>query len=113
MKEMPKRIQRRRTKGWRVPEGAVNCTRPGRYGNQFRVDEYGVELAIRNHRRWARGVVAIGSKLFEPLRGKDLACWCHLCEAHKDGKPLGTICSDCAPCHVDVLLEIANQDVRG
>jgi hypothetical protein len=28
----------------------------------------------------------------EPLRGKDLACWCPLSE----------------PCHADVLLELAN-----
>ncbi|GGA10943.1 hypothetical protein GCM10011333_12210 [Sediminivirga luteola] len=30
-----------------------------------------------------------------PLRGRDLACWCRLD----------------APCHADVLLEIANQEV--
>jgi hypothetical protein len=42
------------------------------------------------------------------LRGKHLACWCHLCAAHKDGKPAGTKCPDCAPCHADVLLELAN-----
>ena len=27
---MPKRIQRKRTKGWRMPENAVSITRPGR-----------------------------------------------------------------------------------
>jgi hypothetical protein len=91
-----------------MPEGAVNCTRPGRYGNRFRAEEYGLGLAIRNFRRWAEGVVRIGSRLFESLRGKDLVCWCHLCDKHKDGKPLGVECVDCAPCHADVLLEIAN-----
>jgi hypothetical protein len=29
----------------------------------------------------------------EPLRGRDLACWCHLDQ----------------PCHADVLLEVANR----
>ena len=67
---MPKRIQRKRTKGWAVL------------------------LTVAGYQRF--------------LRGKDLACWCHLCDAHKDGKPLGVECADCAPCHVDVLLEIAN-----
>lgn len=42
------------------------------------------------------------------LRGKNLACWCKLCPAHADGKPLGVVCADCAPCHVDLLLTLAN-----
>lgn len=32
----PKRIQLRRTKGWRKPEGAVPVARPTRFGNPFR-----------------------------------------------------------------------------
>lgn len=32
----PKRIQRKRTKGWRMPEGAVYVGRPGKFGNPFR-----------------------------------------------------------------------------
>jgi hypothetical protein len=43
------------------------------------------------------------------LRGKDLACWCGLCELHVDGLPLGVECPDCDPCHADVLLELANR----
>lgn len=31
----PKRIQLRRTKGWRKPEGAVVVARPSRWGNPF------------------------------------------------------------------------------
>ena len=34
---MPERIQLRRTKGWRKPEGVVSCARPGPYGNPFPV----------------------------------------------------------------------------
>ncbi|AMS03880.1 hypothetical protein SEA_BAXTERFOX_70 [Gordonia phage BaxterFox] len=34
----PQRIQRRRTKGWRMPEGAVYVGRPTRWGNPWRVD---------------------------------------------------------------------------
>lgn len=33
----PKRIQRRRTKGWRKPEGAVIVDRTSRWGNPFRI----------------------------------------------------------------------------
>lgn len=32
-----KRIQRQRTKGWRMPEGAVYVGRPTRWGNPFRI----------------------------------------------------------------------------
>jgi len=32
----PKRIQLRRTKGWRMPAGAVSVARPTRWGNPFR-----------------------------------------------------------------------------
>lgn len=38
MPDAPKRIQLRRARGWRLPEGAINCARPGPYGNPFRVD---------------------------------------------------------------------------
>jgi hypothetical protein len=34
---MPTRIQRQRTKGWRMPEGAVYVGRPSRWGNPFRI----------------------------------------------------------------------------
>lgn len=32
---MPKRIQRKRTKGWRMPPNAVSVTQPGKWGNPF------------------------------------------------------------------------------
>lgn len=32
---MPRRIQRERTKGWRMPEGAVYVGRPSAWGNPF------------------------------------------------------------------------------
>lgn len=34
---MPERIQRRRTKGWTMPSGAVYVGRPTKWGNPFRV----------------------------------------------------------------------------
>ena len=98
---MPKRIQRKRTKGWRLPHGATCVTRPGKWGNPF--DSAGLfrdqlQAAIRgatllwllpedrdHMRRIARDI--------EQLRGFDLACWC----------------SPDKPCHADVLLEFANR----
>lgn len=116
----PKRIQLKRTKGWRKPEGAIVCTRPGKWGNPWRVEEYGVgkrrwfrvldehgkpvkssqtpnrERALSDclklYRWYLEEMIRLDPAFLDPLRGRDLCCWC----------PLD------APCHVDVLLEIAN-----
>ncbi len=40
---MAKRIQRRRTKGWRMPEDAVYVARPSKWGNPFAV---GTRMAL-------------------------------------------------------------------
>ena len=39
---MPIRIQRRRTKGWRMPAGAVYVGRPSYFGNPFSVEMCGL-----------------------------------------------------------------------
>lgn len=49
---------------------------------------------------------------FTKLRGKGLACWCELCPTHADGKPMGVECPDCAPCHVDPLIVLANPEIE-
>jgi hypothetical protein len=41
---MPERIQLRRTKGWRKPEGAVIVSRPSRWGNWWVVEKAGKRL---------------------------------------------------------------------
>jgi hypothetical protein len=92
MNTKPKRIQRRRTKGWRMPEGAIYVGRPTKYGNNFSVAEYGRELAVFNFRQRMRNMALVNPSFFDGLRGKDLACWCPLDKC----------------CHADVLLEIAN-----
>lgn len=108
---MPKRIQRRRSKGWRMPAGAVYVGRPTIWGNPF-------DDAISFQRWLSRGEIAVSSlrdrhwfpwtpesnkrlaavrnRILErlvDLRGKNLVCWCGL---------------DC-DCHADVLLELANR----
>lgn len=98
----PKRIQLRRTKGWRKPEGAVNVARPTKWGNPYRVgdihpetwEERTAEEAVALYRHsieqwWPEEFAA---DVRRELRGKDLACWCRLDQ----------------PCHADVLLELAN-----
>lgn len=111
----PQRIQRKRTKGWRMPEGAVYVGRGSKWGNPFRVgapSAYWMGPGRGSLRRPdpvplmdAQHVVDIYRRMVETnnavferdevallLAGKDLACWCPLDQ----------------PCHADVLLELAN-----
>ena len=110
---MPKRIQRKRTKGWRMPDNTVYVGRGTRWGNPFVGDN-----AVSLFRRWLSpegflqwdtfAMIPVGAIRYNPtvearrnrmlsnineLRGKNLACWCPLDK----------------PCHADVLLELANS----
>jgi len=98
---MPQRIQRRRTKGWKMPEGTVYVGRPSLFGNPFTVEDWGREGSIEVFRLYLQkhhAGRAMATFVKTHLQGKDLACWCPLVD--KNGKIV--------PCHADVLLEIAN-----
>ena len=107
---MPERIQLRRTKGWRKPEGAVVVARPSKWGNPILLGavaqsfpSLSVEacaVLVVNHfrdlvRSDFRAGYPSGAEIRAELAGKDLACWCPLDQ----------------PCHADVLLELANGEV--
>jgi len=108
----PKRIQLKRTKGWRKPANTVVVARSSKWGNPFKVGLFDcgcrsrcqcsrndfraatAEEAIIQHRFWLeRHTPKRLKEKLAPLRGKDLACWCPLDQ----------------PCHADILLEIANE----
>lgn len=38
---LPRRVQRKRVKGWRMPENTVSVCRPGPWGNPFIVGKHG------------------------------------------------------------------------
>lgn len=83
---MPVRIQRRRTRGWRMPPNTVYVGRGSRWGNPFTwANSDGVHPAIR----FACEVAPFLD--VTPLVGKNLACFCALDQ----------------PCHADSLLELA------
>ena len=88
---MPARIQRKRTKGWKMPANAIYVGRPTRWGNPF-ADQGNAEL-VRQFRDNCLTPEVVRSGRSE-LKGKDLACWCPLDQ----------------PCHADVLLKIANEE---
>ena len=92
---MARRIQRSRRSGWHRPVDAVYVGRPTKWGNPHRTKPRYSSEAVSLYRTdlfEGRLPVSVEDVRLE-LRGKDLACWC----------PLD------APCHADVLLDIANS----
>ena len=105
----PQRIQLSRRKGYRKPEGAVVVARPSKWGNPFSVEEFGHRVAVDKYRHYIEGRIRDGHINLEPLRGKDLACWCPPASGYVDGLRN----EDVIRCHADVLLELANADREG
>lgn len=114
----PVRIQRKRTKGWRMPANTVYVGRPTKFGNPFEVGKqnpYGtITKDIRHSCVIYLGFAPQNAKLIasarEELKGANLACFCGLCDLHKDGLPMGNNCPYCQRCHADILLRLANEE---
>lgn len=116
--DKPIRIQRKRTKGWKMPENTVSVTRPGKWGNPFRVIKDGgmwvltnpvgdrlhafesarlaIDCCIECFRDYILNEHSFGILNINELGGKNLACFC----------PLDN------PCHADVLLKLANNSLN-
>jgi Domain of unknown function (DUF4326) len=115
----PVRIQRRRTKGFKMPANTIYVGRPTKWGNPFDTASYravilfrdlmegGSDRIMERHhptKHYSLGDFVLAQKLdavrasiikaLPELRGKNLACWCGLDRA----------------CHADVLLQLANGD---
>lgn len=101
---MPKRIQRKRERGWRMPPKTLYMGRVGGkysiWANEWRVlptrsREKAVELHMADLRAWRERRPAEFENLLKLLRGYDyLACWCSLD----------------VPCHVDNWLYFLNEE---
>lgn len=97
----PRRIQQRRTAGWRKPEGAVSVARGKgrRWGNPYVLppgateDDHRLVVALYSAALLAGRLAVTTADARRELAGRDLMCWC----------PPGW------PCHADVLLDIAND----
>lgn len=102
----PQRIQRKRAAGWRKPENAICITRPGKYGNPYKIGAVYQSPFVRGgaflitsqnvlgvFEIYARSKLAMDPNWLEPLRGKDLCCFCKLD----------------APCHGDIILKLLRE----
>lgn len=125
----PQRIQRRRTKGWRAPEGAVYVGRGSKWGNPytFELMQKKLEEVMEAFGDEPRGEpplnireLAVEAFRCDMQYGPDSPWWWfgphnhiitalgHLHELR--GKNLMCWCPLDQPCHADVLLELANQE---
>ena len=114
---MTERIQRKRTKGWQMPENAIYVGRPTIWGNPFPLS-LGRNRCLMLYRLFLRrrwkdlerlgqtegGIIylqVLHVHIMDDLPklcGKDLACWCPL-----------KLDNHYVPCHADVLLKLVNN----
>lgn len=119
----PKRIQRKRTKGFRMPARTLCVSRPSIWGNCYPLSEFG-ELSLPLFRSTVRGVWNPGL-----LAGKPGWFISRAYELHRawgarfQGHPLEVLratlreydfiacwCPEGQKCHADILLELANGE---
>jgi hypothetical protein len=108
---IPVRVQRKRIKGWKMPENTVYVGRPGKWGNPFKVGE-----AIWNPKSETISLITPNSveecvELFEIYMKNGMAkkhTWMYKHLHELKGKNLACFCSLDKPCHADILLKLAN-----
>lgn len=127
---MPVRIQRKRTKGWRMPENTVYVGRPSKWGNPFIVGQILSDCVYRGERgafpyqiiQMAEVDGFICSEYLEQVLTIQDALKLYkayiLYEWEMSGdynpwkladKNLSCWCALDSPCHADILLELANK----
>lgn len=129
----PKRIQRRRTKGWRKPEGAVYVGRGSIWGNpctQVRMPaldgsawerEGRIGKTSGRHHAFVHPDKTITSHLVQDATPEQAVAMYRAFLADRPslaerarrelaGQVLMCWCPPSQPCHADVLLEIANSE---
>lgn len=120
----PQRIQRKRTKGWRMPEGAVYVGRPSLFGNPWHPNDGAAwNVPARERRDWCirkyeqemghLGLLSdygwVAPLKADHLRACGLATMADYARQMLVGMDLVCWCPLDAPCHADVLLRIANE----
>lgn len=82
-----------------MPPNTVYVGRPSKYGNPYKMtriidpEPCSREEAIRKYEMVLNDELKDNPHFLDPLKGKDLACWCPLDK----------------PCHADVILKILGE----
>jgi hypothetical protein len=127
MTDTPRRVQRSRAKGWRMPENTVCVSRPSVFGNPFRCLVRHVECpaspsyrgppdlkcCVQQYREWLTFGIAVHERRVADwtMRGMAGALAANRLPELR-GKNLACWCRLDQPCHADVLLELANAPLR-
>ena len=132
---MPERIQLRRAKGWRKPDGAIVVTRSTSFGNPFHISigdrnaflqwkvwpsvdgtpnlfptkDAATVHAVAMHHAWLRG-----EHEYPQLFSIDQHTWSRdwvlkMASERLRGADLACWCALGDPCHADTLLDLANR----
>jgi hypothetical protein len=139
----PIRVRLSRARGWRLPENTISVARPSPWGNPFIASPGETALVVDLFRQGMLDPNALimtremKVRFFwmrdnlQTLRGKNLACWCHIwqclkclrfsdvdkpirltpycfCSSHPKLMHSAPCLMHRVPCHADVLLELAN-----
>lgn len=128
----PGRIQMRRTRGWRKPEGAIYVGRPSRWGNPVKVGDGQFHLSVAGHGQVgfydpkrttyydallstvpdaAAATDLYRREMESMLEAGDYDDVVEALEALR-GHDLACWCPLDQPCHADVLLEFANRPIE-
>ncbi len=120
---MPERIQLRRSRSWRLPDGAVHVARPGRFGNPILVADVAAQFPSLNRRQVAtlvvrdfetlarRGTLSIPNwRRADGQRGPITWTYPSVDEIRERlaGRDLACWCAIGDVCHADPLLFLAN-----
>ena len=133
----PRRIQLRRTKGWRMPPNTVRVSRPSKWGNPYRVGQRGqfawepmTDAELLAFDFSDREMMVGGQRMRlspmppnriipfdKPLTIEDVLLLYHKHIRDKEidlaplrGKDLACWCPLDAACHADILLGLANSE---
>ena len=126
MERLPKRIQRKRVKGWKIPENTIYVGRPSKWGNPIKIYEDCIFINISWRRKilnpwifYCHGNIEDVVNLFErfldgtEFYNEDLQHWAdyfkNLDINELRGKDLSCWCGLTRPCHANVLLKYANK----
>ena len=114
MKNKPIRVQRKRTKGFKLPANTVCVDRTSKWGNPFRVVKEGGEFVTylndfpyKRYDNKAKATACCIEKFKDYLAIQILSRRLDITELA--GKNLACFCALDQPCHADVLLELANS----
>lgn len=123
---MPERIQRKRVRGWRLPMNTVSITRPGYWGNPYRVGATVRSVLATDSRLWdwgglrnlpddhvltAQECVDAYEKWIHRKIGESGWTLAYEASIRLRGMDLACWCAEGEPCHGLPLLRAANPEV--